>query len=33
MNEEKLWEKFAETGRIEDYLRYSACKDNKNVDC
>lgn len=33
MNEEILWNKFAETGRIEDYLRYSANKDNKNDNC
>ena len=33
MNEDILWDKFAETGRIEDYLRYSACKEDKHDYC
>ncbi len=27
MSEDILWDKFAESGSIEDYLRYSAAKD------
>lgn len=26
MNENNLWEKFAETGSVQDYLAYSAAK-------
>ncbi len=30
MSEDTLWNKFVESGRIEDYLRYSAAKEIKN---
>ena len=33
MNEDILWDKFAETGSIEDYLRYSACREDKHDYC
>ena len=33
MNEDILWDKFAVSGRIEDYLRYSACREDKNDNC
>ncbi len=33
MNEEILWDKFAETGSIEDYLRYSANKEDNHDNC
>jgi hypothetical protein len=26
MNERILWERFKKTGKIEDYLSYTACK-------
>lgn len=28
MNTKELWKKFTETGKIEDYLRYSKSKKN-----
>jgi hypothetical protein len=28
MNTKELWKKFTETGKIEDYLRYSRSKKN-----
>ena len=30
MNEDTLWNIFAVTGSVEDYLRYSALRDKKN---
>lgn len=30
MNEEQLWEKFAISGKIDDYIRYSNMKEQKN---
>lgn len=30
MSEQILWNIFAETGRIEDYLRYSDYRDNEH---
>ena len=30
MNEDTLWNIFAVTGCVEDYLRYSALRDKKN---
>lgn len=32
MNENNLWEKFAESGSVQDYLAYSAAK-NETADC
>ena len=29
MNENNLWEKFAESGSVQDYLAYSAAKKQK----
>lgn len=29
MSEDILWNKFVESGRVEDYLRYSAAKEIK----
>jgi hypothetical protein len=30
MSDDILWNKFAESGRIEDYLEYSANRDTEN---
>lgn len=30
MNEEQLWEKFAISGKIDDYIRYSNTKEQNN---
>ena len=30
--EELLWERFAETGKIEDYLSYIGCKEEYDDD-
>ena len=32
MTEDMLWDIFAESGRIDDYLRYSAVRDEKDAD-
>ncbi len=32
MTEDILWNKFAETGRVRDYLRYSAQRDTLHDD-
>ena len=33
LNEDILWDKFAESGRIEDYLRYSAGREDNHDYC
>jgi hypothetical protein len=33
MEEDILWDKFAETGSIEDYLQYSAYKEDNHDNC
>lgn len=33
MKEDILWDIFTETGSVEDYLRYSDCKDDNNDNC
>lgn len=33
MNEDILWDKFAETGSIEDYLQYSVHKEDNHDNC
>lgn len=33
VKEDILWSIFAESGCIEDYLRYSASKDENHDDC
>lgn len=33
MNEDILWDKFTESGSIEDYLRYSANREKDNDNC
>lgn len=30
MSEEELWDKFADSGRIDDYLRYINKKETEN---
>lgn len=32
MNEETLWEKFAESGSVADYLLYSAAKNETDLN-
>lgn len=33
MSEDILWNKFAESGSVEDYLRYSAHKEDNHDNC
>ena len=33
MNEDLLWIKFTESGNIEDYLRYSANREETHDNC
>ena len=33
MSEDILWNKFAESGSIEDYLQYSAHKEDNHDNC
>lgn len=32
MDNDSLWEKFAETGKVEDYLSYCSAKGEKTHD-
>lgn len=32
MSKEQLWEKFAESGKLEDYINYSHTKETENDD-